>query len=78
MMPSEPGVTGTPAARAVARAVFLSPIMEMTLALGPMNLILHLSHTSANSSFSERKPYPGWMASTLAISAALMMRLIFR
>jgi hypothetical protein len=50
------GVMGMPAFKAVSRATFLSPIMLMTRAEGPMNLILHFSQTSANSAFSERKP----------------------
>ncbi|MNC95961.1 hypothetical protein D3C83_132030 [compost metagenome] len=53
---SEPGVTGTPLATAVARAVALSPIIEMTLADGPMNWRLQLSQISAKRAFSERKP----------------------
>jgi len=31
-----------------------------------------------NLAFSERKPYPGWMASELVISAAAMMLGIFK
>jgi len=30
--------------------------------------------TSAKSAFSERNPYPGWMASAPVTSAALMIR----
>ena len=56
MMPSEPGVTGTPNFVAVARAVFLSPIMLITSAEGPMNLILHSLQISAKWAFSLRKP----------------------
>ena len=43
-----------------------------------MNRMLHDSHTSAKWAFSARNPYPGWMASTSATSAALMIRSIFR
>ena len=39
MMPSEPGVTGTPAAVMVARAATLSPMSSMLSGDGPMNLI---------------------------------------
>ena len=35
----EPGVIGTPFATAVARAVALSPIIEITDAEGPMKVI---------------------------------------
>ena len=55
-MPSLPGVMGTPALRAVARAVFLSPIARMAAAGGPMNLMLQLAQTSAKCAFSARKP----------------------
>ncbi len=41
---------------------------------GPMNSILQLRQTSAKWCFSDRNPYPGWMAWTSAISAAAMMR----
>lgn len=73
-MPSEPGVTGTPLASAVARAVFLSPMVRMVSAEGPMNLISQDSQISTKRAFSERNPYPGWMASASVISAAAMMR----
>jgi hypothetical protein len=46
----------------------------MDLDLGPMNLMLQDSHCSANLAFSARKAITGWMASTSAISAALMIR----
>ena len=41
-MMSEPGVMGTPLATAVARAVALSPICEITLAEGPMKVMPEL------------------------------------
>jgi hypothetical protein len=53
---SVPGVTGTPLATAVARAVALSPIIEITLAEGPMNCRLQLAQISAKRAFSDRKP----------------------
>jgi len=39
---------------------------------GPMNVISDASQTLAKLAFSERNPYPGWMASTFVISAALI------
>ena len=38
-------------------AIALSPILRMVSALGPMKLILHEAHCSANSAFSDKKPY---------------------
>lgn len=38
-----------------------------------MKTMFESRHTSAKWAFSERNPKPGWMASTSAISAALMM-----
>ena len=71
--PSEPGTTGTLAAIAISRARDLLPSWAMVSASGPMNSILHERQTSAKWEFSLRKPYPGWMASTSAISAAEMI-----
>ena len=47
IIPSLPGLMGTPARRAHSRARFLSPIFLMAEAGGPMNLILQLSQISA-------------------------------
>ena len=58
----------------VSLATALSPILDIVSDLGPIKEILQDSHCSANSAFSERNPYPGWIASTSAISAALRMR----
>jgi hypothetical protein len=58
-MMSEPGVMGTPLAMAVARAVALSPIIEITLAEGPMKVMPEDSQISAKRAFSERKPVAG-------------------
>jgi len=43
-----------------------------------MNSILHSRQISEKSARSARNPYPGWMASTSAISAAEMMRAMLR
>ena len=64
-----PGVTGTLFSIIVLRAVALSPILRIALAVGPMNLILYISQISANSALSDKKPYPGWIASQPAIKA---------
>jgi len=68
--PGLPGNSGSPASRAASRARTLLPISRMTSGRGPMKAILQERHTSANSAFSDRKPYPGWMASAPVISAA--------
>ena len=76
--PPDPGTVGTPASRIVFRAVALSPIARMWCAAGPMNVMCDLAQISANSAFSARKPYPGWMASAPVTSAAAMIRGMFR
>lgn len=38
------------------------PISLMAEDGGPTNITFRLRHSSANSGFSERKPYPGWIA----------------
>ncbi len=43
-----------------------------------MNTISDCSQISANSAFSARNPYPGWMASAPVTSAAAMIRGMFR
>ena len=55
-MPSLPGVTGTPTAFIVSRAMGLSPIAVIDAASGPMNLIWQLLQISANRAFSARNP----------------------
>src|SRR5690554_4381605 len=76
--PSEPGMVGTPAAAMVALAVALSPILLIMSGVAPINLMLYSSQILENSAFSDKNPYPGWIASALVISAAAMMRGIFR
>ena len=71
-------MVGTPAAFMVALAVALSPILSIISAEAPMNLIPFSAHILENLAFSERKPYPGWMASALVISAAAIIFVIFR
>ncbi len=68
---------GTPASAILARAAVFDPISAIARAGGPMKTMPARSHASANSLFSERKPYPGWMASAperLATSRILSMR----
>ena len=76
--PSLPGTTGTFASRASDRARFLSPSRFMASGVGPMKSMLQLRQTSLKWAFSARNPYPGWIASTLPTSAALITWSIFR
>ena len=49
----------------------LSPIRRIVSGFGPMKMKPLCSTRSAKSAFSERKPYPGWMATASVTSAAL-------
>ena len=54
--PSEPGTTGTPAARITERACALSLIARIAPGGGPTNTMPACAQASANSACSERKP----------------------
>ncbi len=71
--PSDPGTQGTPAFFMILMADTLSPMARIVSAFGPMNTKPLFSTRSAKSAFSERKPYPGWMATESVTSAALMI-----
>ena len=68
-----PGIIGTPALMAISFALSLSPIMARILLGGPINWMPASSHACANAAFSDKKPYPGWIASTPRFFASLMM-----
>ena len=53
-------------------------IASMVSAEGPMNMIPSCLQRRANSAFSDRKPYPGCMASAWCSLAALMILSMFR
>ena len=55
-MPSEPGTTGTPAARIVSRATALSPMARIWSGVGPTKTRSERWQISANSAFSARNP----------------------
>ena len=74
----EPGITGTPAEWTVWRAVILSPIISIVFLLGPIKWISFSSTFWANVVLSDRKPYPGWIALEPVISAAPIIRSIFK
>jgi hypothetical protein len=73
-----PASSGMPKRSAFFRAVTLSPHARIASGGGPMNTTPQAPQRRANSAFSERKPYPGWIASAAVISAALMMAGTFR
>src|SRR6202140_2769255 len=56
----------------------LSPIIRMVSPRGPTNMNPLFSTRPAKSAFSDRKPYPGWMATASVTSAALMMAGMFK
>ena len=64
--------------KANSLAVVLSPNIFKVFSLGPINLILALLTDAAKAEFSLRKPYPGWMKSTLESLAIEMICLISR
>ena len=76
--PSEPGTVGTPASFIVALAEALSPIRSIISGDAPINLIPCSAQIFENLAFSERNPYPGWIASALVISAAAIILGIFK
>ncbi len=62
-MPSDmPGMTGTPAFSMVLRAVILLPAALIEALDGPMKTIPAFSHSLAKAIFSDKNPYPGWIA----------------
>ena len=65
----EPGITGTPAALTCSLARILSPMTSSALTPGPTNTMPAASHARARSAFSERNPYPGWIASAPCAAA---------
>src|SRR5215831_18377460 len=58
----DPGTSGTRAASIAWRARVFDPINSIACAVGPMNLRPAPAQAWANRAFSERKPYPGWIA----------------
>ena len=77
-MPSDPGTQGTPAAFIDSMAETLSPIKRMVCGSGPIKTKPLSCTRSAKSAFSERNPYPGWIATASVISAAAIMAGILR
>jgi hypothetical protein len=53
-----------------SRAATLLPMSFSISERGPMKVRPSFSTTSAKAGFSDKKPYPGWMASAPVISAA--------
>jgi hypothetical protein len=59
------------------RAFALSPPILIFSAVGPMKVIPEVAQASVKWGFSERKPYPGWIASESVTSAALRIAGMF-
>ena len=76
--PPEPGTQGTPAFFMALIADTLSPIRRIVSAFGPMKIKPDFSTCSAKSAFSDRKPYPGWIATAPVTSAAAIIEGTFR
>ena len=64
------GKTGTPAADTVSLARTLWPMTRIDSGVGPTQTRPARAHASGSSGFSERNPYPGWMASAPASPAS--------
>src|SRR5690606_19865215 len=71
--PVYPGTTGTPAAAIRSLAPALLPIRRIDAADGPMNTSPAAATASAKSAFSDRNPYPGWIACAPARRATSMI-----
>ena len=68
-LPLLPPSMGTLPLAAIFFAVILSPIFCMIRGEGPMKIIPSSVQRVANSAFSDRYPYPGWIASILFLLA---------
>ena len=71
-------MTGTPVFAAIARAEILLPRERIAFALGPIHTSPALRTAAAKSAFSERKPYPEWIASAPDFFAAARIASIER
>ena len=75
--PSEPGEVGTPASLAINLARALSPMSVSAFAEGPIKTMPAVSQASTKAAFSDRKPYPGCMASTpISIATAIIFSIL--
>ena len=61
---------GTPTAFMFRRAVVFTPMASIDEAGGPMNVRPAASTARASSAFSDKNPYPGWIASAPVFFAA--------
>ncbi len=73
-----PASTGNPASWAIRRAAVLSPNFRSMAGVGPTNVIPASAQACAKSAFSDRNPYPGWIASTSWSRATWMIAGISR
>ena len=75
--PLVPGTHDTPDPSAKALDSILSPITLMACTSGPINARPAFCTASTNSAFSDKNPYPGWIASA-PVSSATSMSLSIR
>ena len=68
------GSIGTPESASSDLASIFEPITAITFAGGPTQVSPASVTAAAKSAFSERKPYPGWIASAPVLRAAAMIR----
>ena len=70
MSGSSSSSTGTPAAAIIFLASIFDPIAVTAATGGPTQIRPSSITAAAKDAFSERNPYPGWMASAPAARAA--------
>ena len=73
-----PATRGAPTRSAILRAETLSPNALIAAGGGPIQINPAPIVASAKSAFSERKPYPGWIASALTFFAISIIFLLLR
>ena len=71
-------MSGTPDRCISAFAADLDPMTRIADAGGPIKVTPADTQASANSAFSDRKPYPGWTASTLLSRTTSRITPMFR
>ena len=57
-----PGITARPFSPMTSLSLALSLSCSMLSGVGPMNTRPFFRHRAAKWAFSDRNPYPGWMA----------------
>src|SRR4051812_26311960 len=76
--PVEPGSKGKPARWMAWRARVFEPTSSIDSGVGPINTIPLSRQARANAARSDKKPYPGWIASAPQRLATSMIFEMFR